>query len=278
MKLHGVRVSPLPVWLDAARLLGDGPWQLAAHDEGIVASAELGSEAAADLDARLRGVVLAGKRLECEVRPKLARPLVRQARLDEARRQRDRSVGFSRTGVVLDAEMRIGLTPEQLALRLGERAKQLVSGRSGDPSTVVDACCGAGGNAIGFARAGLRVVAIELDVARLAAARHNARLYGVDDRISFVAGDARQLVAEHAAALWFLDVPWVDRDAEGHLPLLAELIEKLGPSQPLWAKVPADFNPALVPSARPTAWFGASAGDARRVKFLLLERSAVERA
>jgi hypothetical protein len=269
--LHRVVVSVLPAWLDAARLLGDGPWQLTEHGAGVVASAELSSAKAADLDARLRGVVLAGKRLECEVLPRLARPLVRQARLDEARRQRDRSVGFSRSGAALDDEMRIGLTPEHLALSLGERAKQLLLERSGDQLTVVDACCGAGGNAIGFARAGLRVIAIELDAARLAAARHNAMLYGVADRIAFVLGDARSLVAEHAAALWFLDVPWVERDAEGHLPLLAQLIEKLGPSQALWAKVPADFDPALVPGARPSAWFGASAGDARRVKFLLLE-------
>lgn len=271
MKLHSVRISPLPAWLDVSRLLGDGPWQLTEEGEYIVASAELGSAAAADLEARLRGVVLAGKRLEHEVRPKLARPLVRQARLDEARRQRDRSVGFSRSGVVLDDEMRIGLTPERLALTLGDRAKHMLE-RAGVPLTVVDACCGAGGNAIGFARAGLRVIAIELDVTRLAAAQHNAELYRVADRISFVLGDARDLVADYAAALWFLDVPWVARDGQGHLPLLAELIEKLGPSQALWAKVPADFDPVHVPGARPTAWFGASAGDARRVKFLLLDR------
>lgn len=274
MKLYRVSVSPLPAWLDAARLLGDGPWQLIEQSAGVEARAELEASAAADLEARLRGVTLAGKRLECDVVPKLARPLVRQARLNEARRQRDRSVGFSRTGVLLDDEMRIGLTPEQLALSLGERAKQVLANRSLDPQSVVDACCGAGGNAIGFARAGLRVIALELDARRLAAARHNAKLYGVADRIAFVQGDARDLVAEHRAALWFLDVPWLARDAEGHLPLLAALIEKLGPSQALWAKVPADFDPTLVPGARPTAWFGASPGDARRVKFLVLERGA----
>jgi hypothetical protein len=272
VKAHRVRVTPLPAWLDAARLLGDGPWQFTEHGAGLEARAELDALAAADLEARLRGVMLAGQPVELDVFPRLGRPLVRQARLNEARRQRDRSVGFSRTGVMLDDEMRIGLTPELLALSLGERAKQWLAGRSREPLSVVDACCGAGGNAIGFARAGLHVVAIELDARRLAAARHNAELYGVADRIAFVHGDARDLVAEHRAALWFLDVPWLERAAEGHLPLLAELIEKLGPSQALWVKVPADFDPALVPGARPTAWFGASPGDARRVKFLLLER------
>lgn len=272
MKLHRVRVSPLPVWLDATRLLGDGAWQLIEQGAELEARAELEPAAAADLDARLRGVAIAGKRLECDVFPRLGRPLVRQARLNEARRQRDRSVGFSRAGAMLDDEMRVGLTPERLALDLGERAKQLLAARSSDPPTVVDACCGAGGNAIGFARAGLHVVAIELDPRRLAAARHNAKLYGVADRISFVAGDARELATAYRPALWFLDVPWLERDPDGRLPLLAQLMEKLGPSQALWAKVPADFDPALTPGARPTAWFGASPGDARRVKFLLLER------
>jgi hypothetical protein len=119
VRRHRVRVAPIPVWLDAERLLGPGAWQIAAADAAIEASAELDAAAAADLDARLRGVVLAGRRLICEVQPKLARPLVREARLNEARRQRDRSVGFSRSGVVLDDEMRLGLTPEQLALRIG---------------------------------------------------------------------------------------------------------------------------------------------------------------
>lgn len=277
MKLHRVRVSPLPEWLDVAQLLGEGDWRLTERGSAVVASAELDSVAAADVDTRLRGVVLAGQRVECDVQPKLGRPLVRQARLNEARRQRDRSVGFGRSGVMLDDEMRLGLTPERLALRLGERAKRVLEGCPPGQMTVVDACCGAGGNAIGFARAGLRVIAIELDASRLAAALHNAKLYGVADRISFVSGDARELATSYPAALWFLDVPWVDRDAAGQLPLLAELIERLGSSQALWAKVPADFDPALVPSARPSAWFGASAGDERRVKFLLLERSAEPR-
>lgn len=272
MRQHRVRVAPLPTWLDAGRLLGEGPWHLEPHGAAIAATAELTAEDAADLDARLRGVSLAGQRLTCEVHPRIARALVRQARLNEARRLRDRSEGFSRDGVVLDDAMRLGLTPERLALRLGERAKRFLEQRDAESLTVVDACCGAGGNAIGFARSGLRVVAIELDPERLAAARHNAKLYGVSDRIRFVAGDARKLIAAHPEPLWFVDVPWADRDARGHMPLLEELVERLGPSQPLWAKVPADFDPALVPGSLPTAWFGASAGDERRVKFVLLER------
>ena len=43
--------------------------------------------------------------------------------------------------------------------------------------SVVDACCGSGGNALGFARAGSPVTAIELAPERLAEAQHNARVY-----------------------------------------------------------------------------------------------------
>jgi hypothetical protein len=270
--LHRVHVAPIPSWLDAERLLGPGAWQLDASGASIAASAELDAGAAADLDARVRGVVLAGKRLTCEIVPRLARPLVRAARLNEARRQRDRSPGFTRPGVVLDDDMRLGLTPERLAFGIGERAKRFLEQQAPDRMTVVDTCCGAGGNAIGFARNGLSVIAIELDPQRLAAARHNAHVYGVSQRITFIAGDAREHVSSQPAGLWFVDVPWAVREANGQLPLLAELIERLDPCQAAWAKVPADFDPALVPGMRPSAWFGASAGDERRVKLVLLER------
>jgi len=273
VKLHRVRVSPLPSWVDAGRLLGEGPWELTPFGGFFIATAELSAAAAADLDARLRGVVLAGQRLGCEIVPRLARPLVRKARLDEARRQRDRSVGLSREGVVLDDETRLGLTPEALALALGERAKHAIKARLGDaaPLTVVDVCCGAGGNTIGFARSGFQVTAVEQDAQRLAAARHNARLYGVGDRVVFVHADAREVLDSHAAALWFVDVPWGARSQTGHLPLLAEILSRRPAAQELWAKVPADFDPALVPGAQPIAWFGAGAGDAHRVKLVVLE-------
>lgn len=276
MRLHRVRVGPLPPWLELPRLLGEGAFQLASRGDSIEATAELAPAVAADLEARLRGVVLAGRRVACEVIPRLARPLVRRARLEDARRRRARSAGLSRPGVVLDDAMRLGLTPEELALALGERARALV--RAGArPARVIDACCGAGGNAIGFARSGLDVLAIELDPERLAAARVNARVYGVSDRITFVAGDARELLPRHEAALWFVDAPWSERTEAGHLPLLAELIALRPEAQALWTKVPADFDPALVPGCTPTGWFGAAGGDAQRVKFLLLELGGYSR-
>ena len=98
----------------------------------------------------------------------------------------------------MDREGRVSLTPEALA----------VSMAAGVDVTVVDAGCGVGGNTIAFARAGARVIAIEQDPGRLDMARHNASLYGVADRVEWIAGDATQLVPTLSADLLFVDPPW----------------------------------------------------------------------
>jgi len=275
--LHHVRVGGLPAWLDHARLLGPGAWRARAEASGepaadpLVAEAELDTNAAAELAARLRGVGLGGHALTLTVEPALPRAAVRAARTAEARRYRAGSVGFARRGTRLDEEGRRSLTPEALALELGRRARGL---------RVVDACAGAGGNAIGFARAGCTVTAIELDARRLALARHNARLYGVQDRIRFVHGDAREVLASVAAELLFVDPPWGARYDKrrvlaAELPPLAELLAHAPRFATSWLKLPPSFDPASVPGARPSAWFGSGQGDARRVKFLLLELGAL---
>jgi trimethylguanosine synthase len=73
---------------------------------------------------------------------------------------------------------------------------------------IVDAFCGAGGSAIGFARAGKRVMAIELNGERLEMARYNAALFGVADRITFMHGDSLQLLPTLKADTVFLAPPW----------------------------------------------------------------------
>ena len=265
---HSIRVYPLPAWIDARRLLGPGDYRVSARGPGLVrAEAELTRAQAADVQARLHNVGLGGRAIAVEVEPPLARPEVRRARTAEARRRRQRSPGFTRAGAQLDEEARFSLTPEALALALGRR----VQGES-----VVDATCGAGGNAIGFARAGCSVTAIESHPARLAMARHNAALYGVADRIRFVAGDARALLPGMRADLLFIDPPWgraydKARVIAADLPLLGELLAARARVGRIWVKVPPSFDPLSVPGARPEAWFGVGAGDAHRVKFVLLE-------
>jgi predicted O-methyltransferase YrrM len=266
-QIHRVRVWPLPAWLDWPRLLGPGSWNSTALPSGALeAQTELDREQAADLEARLRGVGIAGEKLNAEITPKLHRSDVRKARLEEARRYRQGSVGFNRSGVLLDSGTRRSLTPEVLALQMGERAKGL---------RVIDACCGAGGNAIGFARAGCTVRAIELDAERLGTAKHNAALYGVADRIEFIAGDATEIVPQLQADLLFVDPPWgaqynPTRMTLDELAPLPALVQRATQVPELWAKVPPSFDPATLPGCSVQAYFGVGAGDNRRVKFLLL--------
>lgn len=251
----------LPEWVDASRLLGPGSWQ---RDVECL-TAELSPHDAADLAARLRGVHLGGARLELRVEPPLPRALVRAARTADARRRRDTTPGFTRPGVRLDDGSRIYLTPEALALALARP----YAGRR-----VVDATCGAGGNAIGFARAGCEVVAVDRNARMLELARHNARIYGVVDRIRFVHGRAETL--DLKGDVLFLDPPWGtdwnrERGTLDDLPELAGLLRLAANFEETLVKVPPSFDPAtLRVETRPEAWFGRAAGDHRRVKFLIL--------
>ncbi|GDX82374.1 hypothetical protein LBMAG42_41850 [Deltaproteobacteria bacterium] len=265
-KTHRVFVSGLLPWIEPKRLLGPGAWEL----ESRTARAELVTHAAADLDARLHNVAIGGSALHVVCEPPLSRPAVRAARTTDARRRRDTTPGFTRPGVRLDGEGKVSLTPEALALELG----QGFAGRA-----VIDAGCGAGGNSIGFARAGCPVVAIERNAARLDDARHNARIYGVDGRITYLAGDAVALAAARATpeTLLFLDPPWgVEWARSGmgvsEFPLLEEVIQAGLPAK-FWrtiVKLPPSFRVNEIEGARARAVYGAAAGDARRVKFLLL--------
>lgn len=263
---HAVWVRGIPTWAEPKRLLGPGAWTV----EGKSAHARLVTHAAADLDARLRGVALGGSPVEVVCQPALPRAAVRAARTTDARRRRDATPGFTRPGTRLDPEGKVSLTPEALAQEIGTRAAARWPG-----GLVVDAGCGAGGNTIGFARAGLRVVAIERDASRLADARHNARVYGVEDRVRWVRGDAHEEARRIEADLVFLDPPWgVDWPrlgcGLGDLPVLAAWVADPPRAAEVWIKVPPSFDVAQVPGATPEAWFGRAEGDRRRVKFLLL--------
>jgi predicted RNA methylase len=278
VRAHDVVVEGLPAWLDAARLLGAGDWRFQPRADGTVqALARLEEPVAADLDARLRGLGLGGNKLAVRVVPALPRVAVRAARTVDARRRREASPGFTRRGTQLDDEARISLTPEPLADAL---AAQLASLRV---RSVLDLCAGAGGNAIAFARAGLHVVAVERDAARLAMLAHNARVCGVDAQIDRVCGDAIEAARTGDADVLFIDPPWgTDYDRArtniDALPPLREVLEvarargigERGAFRRVIAKVPPSFDVVSVPGAAASAVFGASRGDAQRVKFVLL--------
>ncbi|MFC7337886.1 methyltransferase domain-containing protein [Haloferula chungangensis] len=265
-----VCVGAMPAWLDWRRLLGPGSWHVVESDDGMLeAHSSLDRKAAADLSARLRGVGIGGTMLSLSVRPPLQRKELRKALAEEARRYRKGSKGFTQAATRVDAEGRYSLTPEALAYEMGKRAQ----GRR-----VIDACAGVGGNAIGFARAGCEVTAIEIDSGRLAMARHNAKVYGVADRIRFHCGDACEVVSDLEADLLFVDPPWGEKYDKQRvtldaLPPCEQILSSAHHIQEHWIKVPPSFDPSSLPGCRPEAVFGRASGDERRVKFLLLRKS-----
>ncbi len=53
------------------------------------------------------------------------------------------------------------------------------------------------------------VIAIDIDPIKIALARHNARIYGVEDRIEFIVGDYFKIIPTLTAAnVIFLSPPW----------------------------------------------------------------------
>lgn len=97
-------------------------------------------------------------------------------------------------GVRMDAEEWYSATPE--------------ASRAAPAGLVVDAFAGVGGNSIQFAARGCYVVAVEIDPHKVELARHNARIYGVEDMIEFVVGDFFRLAPYLKADLVFLSPPW----------------------------------------------------------------------
>jgi SAM-dependent methyltransferase len=268
--IHEVCVEGVPAWMDIPRLLGTHPWAIQPGEHGNRALAALESRVAADLEARLRGLGFGGRALTLACAPALPRALVRAARTDDARRRRDTSPGFARPGARLDEEGRWSLTPEALALAMGRRAARVL----GDGAQVLDAGCGAGGNAIGFARAGLRVIAFERDARRAEMARHNAALHGVSGRVTVVCGDAEDALASTRADLAFVDPPWGeawDRVAveATAFPLVGALQRHRARFREAWAKLPPSGWFVEPGAASLEAWFGVRPGDLHRVKFVL---------
>ncbi|GAA5853805.1 hypothetical protein JCM9279_001672 [Rhodotorula babjevae] len=145
--------------------------------------------------------------------------------------QRYRLFSLFDEGCELDREGWYSVTPENVAAQIAQRC------RSG---TIVDAFCGVGGNAIQFAFTCERVIALDTSPVRLACAAHNARVYGVADRITFILGDWVAWAQAYAERLErgevmsdkdrvecvFLSPPWGGIDYQTTLSTTA------GPAQP----------------------------------------------
>ncbi|CAB3386854.1 Hypothetical predicted protein [Cloeon dipterum] len=103
-------------------------------------------------------------------------------------------------GIQLDQESWFSVTPEEIAKHVAERCRQC--------DVVVDAFCGAGGNTIQFALNCRRVIAVDIDPAKILLAANNARVYGVQDKIEFICADFMQVAASLKADAIFLSPPW----------------------------------------------------------------------
>ncbi|KAJ0394630.1 hypothetical protein P43SY_006467 [Pythium insidiosum] len=102
-------------------------------------------------------------------------------------------------GIQLDRESWYSVTPQALAEHLADRCACDV---------IVDPFSGCGGNIIQFARTCRKVIAIEIDPAKIRMAQHNAAIYGVADRIEWILGDATQILPKLQADVVFLSPPW----------------------------------------------------------------------
>ncbi|XP_037132376.1 trimethylguanosine synthase isoform X2 [Syngnathus acus] len=113
---------------------------------------------------------------------------------------------FSRfdEGIKLDREGWFSVTPEKIAEHIALRVESSFS----NTQLIIDAFCGVGGNAIQFALAGKRVLAVDIDPVRLDLARHNATVYGVAHQIEFIQGDFLQLAPRLCGDVVFLSPPW----------------------------------------------------------------------
>jgi len=102
-------------------------------------------------------------------------------------------------GILIDRVGWFSVTPEVLAGYIAERCCC---------DLIIDAFAGVGGNAIQFAFTCERVIAIDNDLERLRMAKHNAKVYGVDDRIEFVHADFMEAALSLRADVVFLSPPW----------------------------------------------------------------------
>jgi hypothetical protein len=213
----------------------------------LASLASLAPEEAAALVREFDGMVLGGARLSVT-------PLLEEGAIlpTVPRDLRARPMLRGRRGAWLphlDEEGRRSLTPRPRA----QAQAALVA-----TDVVIDGYCGCGGNAIAFALAGLRVVAVERDAQRLELARRNAEHMGVHDRISFHCGELQDLLPalldEYLAATVFLDPPWRGGDSIEDVPRWPDLLPGgattaalLPPRRALLLKLPRSFDLMTLP-------------------------------
>jgi hypothetical protein len=166
------------------------------HARARAASAALGARAAAPVDSLElpetdRLIDAATGRARAPFAPALAAYYARREFL------------FARyaDGIRLDATGWFSVTPERIA---ASHARACAA-RSG---LALDAFAGVGGDAIQLARTCARVLALEIDPSRARLLQHNARVYGVGDRVDVVCCDFYRALRTLRADTLFLSPPW----------------------------------------------------------------------
>lgn len=92
-------------------------------------------------------------------------------------------------GVYLTAELWYSVTPELTARVIARIIKKLLP----ECRSVLDVCCGGGGNTIQFARVFPQVVGVDVNSTNVMCSRHNCGVYGVQHKTWFVTGDWLEL-------------------------------------------------------------------------------------
>lgn len=103
-------------------------------------------------------------------------------------------------GIQLRGECWYTITPEEIAADIARRCSKY--------DVILDAFCGAGGNAIQYALHCKKVITTDTDPEKLEMAKHNAQIYGVADKIEFILGDFFQVAPSLTADVVFLSPPW----------------------------------------------------------------------
>ncbi|KAF3935920.1 hypothetical protein ABW20_dc0107237 [Dactylellina cionopaga] len=114
-------------------------------------------------------------------------------------------------GIWITDEGFYSVTPESVAKKI---ARHILPPGLPKPKIIIDAFCGVGGNAIQFALSPQceKVIAIDHDDTMLDCAKHNAKIYGVEDKIEFIKADffkyAEQWDNATEIGAIFLSPPW----------------------------------------------------------------------
>lgn len=130
-------------------------------------------------------------------------------------RERARKRGFK------GAE-RLFVTPDALAQATSPSIARFHAAQLASCGRVADIACGLGFDALAFAEAGIQVLAVERDPARLLFARANAKVRGVAEQVTFVEGQAEETDLTGWPAVYFDPARRIDSRRHSALAKLYE--------------------------------------------------------